>query len=199
MSLEIEAKMKLADPDALEQQLRALGAQRCSEVIETNTFFDTPDHALRSHDRGLRLRVAIDPQADTRKVVITHKGPRAPGLLKTRAEHELTIFPPETAENASALLQALGMSPQFTFEKRRRSWRYENCLIEIDTVAYLGHFVEIEGPDESTIMRIRDQLGMHDVALETSSYAALLQRYLTQHDINTNHVRLSDSHNPCEG
>src|SRR5205823_1530650 len=56
MPLEIEAKMKVADFEPVRARLRKLGATRVGEVLETNAFFETADHALLREDRGLRLR-----------------------------------------------------------------------------------------------------------------------------------------------
>jgi len=56
MGMEIEAKMKVDDLEVIRLRLEAAGAVAVGQVLETNTFFDTPNCALREADKGLRLR-----------------------------------------------------------------------------------------------------------------------------------------------
>ena len=56
MAMEIEAKMKVDDLESIRLRLEAAGAVPDGQVMETNTFFDTPNGGLRDADKGLRLR-----------------------------------------------------------------------------------------------------------------------------------------------
>ena len=116
MSIEIEGKMRLDHPDAIENKLREMNAEFRGESLETNTFFDTGEGSLKSSDQGLRIR--IQQTEDNQRVTITHKGPRAHGQLKSRNETELTV---DNAHDAAQLLSELGYHPVMTFEKPERS------------------------------------------------------------------------------
>lgn len=189
MNIEIEAKMRLADAAALEARLRELGATPVAELVETNTFFDTPQHALKSADRGLRVRT--EQMSDGRsRSVITHKGPRAHGKLKSRSETEVVV---EDAADAAALLTELGFFAVLSFEKRRRRWSIDGCLVEIDTLPHLGDFVEIEGPGDEAVLALRDKLGLADAPLVRASYIAMLVAHLREHNIRTSHVPLESA------
>src|SRR5271170_871802 len=94
MSAEIEAKMKVADLAAVRKRLEAAGAVRVRKELETNAFFDAPDHRLQSADRGLRIRVAVDEAGSTR-CLVTMKGPLQAGRFKTREEIQFLADDPE--------------------------------------------------------------------------------------------------------
>ena len=189
MSLEIEAKMKVESFDAVRDRLRDAGAEPRGTVTETNTFFDTPDRALLASDRGLRLRRRASPDGGE-AFIVTHKGPRAHGPLKSREEVELTV---ESGPDAAALLGALGYAPVLSFEKRRTSFSVDGCSVELDELPHLGTYVEVEGPGEAAVMAVRDKLGLSDAPLIKESYAALLSDHLRASGEPATDVRLADS------
>lgn len=190
MSIEIEAKMRLDDVGRLESRLEAIGAKRGREVLEANTYFDTPDGALTVQDQGLRLRIENEVGGVNPVAIVTHKGPCASGQLKQRAETQFIVNDPQSARQ---VFTALGFSRQIRFEKRRRYWHADACEVVIDTLPYLGDFVEIEGPSQEAVMQMRQTLGLDGLELIRTSYIAMLQAYLTQHGIHTDHIRFEDS------
>lgn len=185
--VEIEAKMRLSDRPALEARLRELGAVFAAELLEVNIYFDTPAHSLKSSDRGLRIRVERRPGESGREVVITHKGPRAHGKLKSRSETEVRV---ESEQDASELLGALGYFPVLSFEKRRRRHELDGCRVELDTLPYLGDFVEIEGDSDASVLAVRQKLGLGGEPMVRASYIAMLTDFLGRHNIHTTHVGL---------
>ena len=46
--------------------------------------------------------------------------------------------------------------------------------VELDELPRLGRFVEVEGPDEATVMRVRADLGLAGLPLIKAGYIALL-------------------------
>jgi len=191
MTVEIEAKMKLADADALERRLREAGATLRRRVFEVNTFYDTDEDSLRAADRGLRTRLerGID-DPDFTQMTITHKGPRAHGELKSRSEVELGVT---DLDNADALLRALGYHKKIAFEKKRAKWDFDDCLVEVDCVPYLGSFVEVEGPSDEQVMHCREALGLGDEPMIRASYIAMLKTYVTENHIRTDHIGFEES------
>lgn len=188
LNVEIEAKMRLVDTAAMEQKLKSLGGVFEAEVFETNTYFDTDQRQLKSADRGLRIRV--EKQADGGCAVrITHKGPRAHGRLKSRSETEVTVT---DADDAAALLRALGYVPVLTFEKRRRRWELGGCEVELDELPHLGSFIEIEGSSDEAVLAVREKLGLAETPLVRASYIAMLMSYLHEHELQANTVRFAD-------
>src|ERR1700722_14744558 len=129
MGTQIEAKMKVPDLAAIRERLMALRASPAGLHLETNTFFDTPDAALRKGDKGLRIRVNQDQNSPDVDYIVTFKGPRQPGELKTRQEIEFAV---DNLQAATALFTALGFEATISFQKRRESWTLLGCKIELD-------------------------------------------------------------------
>lgn len=179
MIVEIEAKMKLdaAGVDAVVARLREKGAMLIGEYLEQNAFYDTEDRTMLAADEGLRLRTSTDLKTGRARTILTHKGPCRYGALKTREETEAEVA---DVESTHALLERLGYERYLNFQKKRQSWKLEHCRIEIDEVPHLGHFIEIEGPDEEQIMRLREALGLGHLALIKASYAAMLASHMQE-------------------
>jgi adenylate cyclase class 2 len=177
MAIETEAKMKLEDARQMEAKLREAGATEVGKFLEVNAFYDTEDRTMLAADTGLRLRVSTDSLTNEVHYRLTHKGPCGTGPLKTREETELGV---ESAEDADRLLKKLGFKRYLSFQKRRQSWKLDGCRIELDEVPHLGHFIEIEGPGEEAVMRVRNRLGLADRQLIKSSYVAMLSGYLQE-------------------
>ncbi len=187
MPLEIELKMRVPDFDALQRKLESLGAVRIVRLAEMNVFLDTPDLSLRRADRGLRVRVEHDRDTQQlRSIIITHKGPRLPGSVKSRTETEMHAT---SDQEAIALLQALGYHPTLRFEKHRDRWLLDGCHVELDTLPMLGRFVEIEGPGEAAILQLRHKLGLDHLPAEPAGYAAMLGRLLETQGSTSRDVR----------
>ena len=178
MGLEIEAKMKVDDFDAVRRRLGENGAERVGAVLETNSFFDTPARSLRNADKGLRLRTARDVGTGVEKFVITVKGAQRQGVLKTREEAEINV---DRGDNAEEVLKALGFAPTLSFQKKRESWKLGGCKVELDELPLLGRFVEIEGPDEPAVMRVRETLRLSDHSLITTGYISMLSQRVGEH------------------
>jgi adenylate cyclase, class 2 len=177
MGIEIEAKMKVDDHATVRASLDECAAERVGEFLETNTFFDTEDRSLLTADQGLRLRRLHNLQTNEESYVLTFKGPRKHGQLKSRDETELAV---NSGHDAADLLQCLGYSRVLTFEKKRQSWKLEGCQVELDELPYLGSYVEIEGPTEQMVLGVRDKLGLSTRPLIKASYIAMLMTHLQE-------------------
>jgi len=171
MALEIEAKMRVADLAEIARRLKAAGAKPIGERIENNIFFDTPDGSLRRADKGLRLRANHDVKTGRTEQVVTFKGPTRRGKLKIRPEMEFTVDAPRAAV---AAFKGIGLVVSVQFKKRRNSWRLKGCRVELDELPRIGRFVEIEGPSEAMVYRVRKLLDLAGHELIRESYAAMV-------------------------
>lgn len=192
MAVEIEAKMRLPDPAAVLARLAELGAEPVAELSETNSYFDTPEGALKASDQGLRTRVEVTNAGSKNqkvKTTITHKGPRAMGALKSRFETELDV---DNAKDAALLLGALGYHHVLSFEKRRSRHRLNGCIVEIDTLPIIGRFIEIEGPSDQAVLAVREQLGLSGEPVIRSSYIAMLRTHLQETHSEQTMIRFED-------
>ncbi len=186
-ALEIEAKFRVADFTSVHSGLSAAGAARVGRVVETNRFFDRPDHSLRQAGCGLRLRSIRPLDGPARSATLTFKGPLLPGPLKTRPECEIAV---NEADRAAELLRHLGFVETLTFEKVRESWRLGRCSVELDVLPLIGRFVEIEGPDEKEIDSARGILGLADARIERDSYLGLLVQRCREGGADLTRLRL---------
>ena len=176
MPVEIEIKLKVEHLAPVRDRLRQLGAQHVGEVMETNTFFDTPDRALLASDCGLRLRHTRNGATRQEKYVLTYKGPRGEGQVKKREEIEVGV---DRADAAEQMMERLGYVRRLCFEKRRETWRLDECTVELDSLPELGSFVEIECPSEADVMRLREKLGLANVEPVTPTYADIVSHHLS--------------------
>lgn len=177
MAVEIEAKMKVESLDAVRARLNEVHAVHVGDALETNVFFDTDDRSLLAADEGLRLRTTLPLSGGSAKHTITFKGPRQHGPLKSREETELGV---SDAKDAIALLEMLGFLRVLSFEKKRQSWRLDDCSIELDELPHLGVYVEIEGPREEAVMKVRETLQLTGKPIMKASYIALLMTFLQE-------------------
>jgi len=183
--------MRLEDRPTLLSLLKQAGAEHRGDFLETNTFFDTEEGRLKSSDQGLRIRVE-HPAADAEatRITLTHKGPRMHGKLKSRSETEVNV---QDAKDAADMLSALGFHPVLSFEKRRSRFKFDHCLVELDTLPYLGEYVEIEGPDDDTVLAARERLGLADAPLVKTSYISMLMAFVREHNLTTKAIRFDDA------
>jgi adenylate cyclase class 2 len=177
MAVEIEAKMKVPDLEPVRTQLAAVGANLIGNFLERNTFFDTDDRLLLAADKGVRIRVNQNVVTGVRVSTMTFKGPRQHGQLKSREERETTVG---NDTEAAAILESLKFTKVLSFEKKRESWSLGGCRIELDEIPHLGTYVEIEGPREETVMKVREELKLTDRAIVRASYIAMLVTHIQE-------------------
>ena len=181
--------MSVESFDPVRARLRDAGAAGPVAHFEVNTFFDTEDRSLLAADEGLRLRLDRVVASGAEKHVITFKGPRQLAALKSREELEVEV---SHAEAATQLLERLGYLRTLSFEKRRESWELDRCKVELDELPHLGKFVEVEGPDEPSVLRVRERLGLASRPLIKSGYISLLMSYLQERGRVTKDVRFGE-------
>ena len=189
MPVEIEAKMSVESFEPVRTRLRECGARETGRRFEVNTFFDTEDRSLLAADEGLRLRLERNVPGGAERHVVTYKGPRQMGQLKSREEVEVEVAP---GDQAIKLLEMLGYHRTLSFEKRRESWELDRCKVELDELPHLGHFVEVEGPDERTVLAVRERLGLAHRPIVKSSYVAMLMSHLQERGQTTRNVTFED-------
>ena len=139
MAVEREAKMQVKDHEQIRARLRELEAVRVGRVLESNTFFDSDDRRLLAGGQGLRIRRERSLDGDkAQRAKLTFKGPRQPGVLKTREEIEIGISDADAMEQ---VIEKLGLALVLRFEKRRETWTLDGCEVVLDELPRLGLFV----------------------------------------------------------
>lgn len=188
MPHEIESKMRLRDRAGLVAKLERLAGPAAAELIETDVFLDTADQRLRRGDCGLRVRVEEDQKRPGRReIVVTYKGPRESGRWKNREEIELGVT---DKDKAIAVLSRLGFEPRIEIQKRRVRWTVGGCRVELDSLPYLGEFVEVEGASEEAVTAVLQELGLQEEPMVKESYVAMLHAHLEANGIASRVLRL---------
>lgn len=199
MAVEIEAKMRLHQPDALITRLHEFGATLTHQISETNSYFDTAEGTLKCTDQGLRTRVEVTNAGgpdETITTTITHKGPRTMGQFKSRVENEVVV---DNARDAALLLGALGYHHVLSFEKRRIRYRLDGCHVELDELPIIGRFVEIEGESDEAVLAVREKLGLADEPLIRSSYIAMLKTHQQETHSGETMIQFEDEATVVQG
>ncbi len=176
MTQEMEMKFRVSDLAAVARRLRALGADRLHTALQDDRYFDLRRHRLLRRGCGLRLRTSrllragrgrLDGRAE-----LTYKGPARRGRkAKVRPEHQSRVDRPAAVE---AVLLACGLRPMLHLQKRRATYRLGRCTVALDELPVLGCFVEIEGPTEAAIERLRTRLALPGRPIR-QHYVKLLQ------------------------
>jgi adenylate cyclase, class 2 len=174
MGIEIELKLRVESHEPIRRRLQELGATLRKKVVETNRILDRPNGELRRRGCGLRVRTVVDVQGRPRPAKLTFKGPRQPGDLKSREEVESIVEDPAAVVS---LLEGLGFGTSLCYEKRRESWLWRDCIVELDEPAALGLFVEIEGPSSEAIRAVQVDLKLSDAESMDVSYVGMLAAY----------------------
>jgi adenylate cyclase class 2 len=142
-------------------------------VLESDQIFDHDLSELRNAGQLLRLRRS-GPRS-----TVTYKGPATLERHKSREEIEFDV---SDAAAFELVLDRLGYTPGFSYEKYRTKFQApgEPGIVTIDETP-IGVFLELEGPADwidSTAAR----LGFSPSRYSTASYAALYREYLRSHE-----------------
>ena len=175
---EIELKLAVADHDAVRSAVEREGGQYLGTFEQTDQFYDSPQGRLRQAGCGLRIRQIrqvdgpggrIDPRPE-----VTFKGPRRlDAKAKIRPEYQTRL---DDAEAMARVFEACGLELFAVVGKTRSSFRLGGCMVELDELAGVGRFVEIEGASEEAVFEIRDRLGLTGEPIHESYLAMVLRR-----------------------
>ncbi|MBN1787900.1 MAG: class IV adenylate cyclase [Sedimentisphaerales bacterium] len=168
--LEIELKLKVDSLEPTIEKLKQLGAEFDGDYIQTDSYYDDTEDSLVNSDRCLRIRKHKNHAGEA--IELTYKGARQNHRFKSRREIGLKV---EKAEELSHVFNELGYKEKLTFEKKRSLWEFKDCKIALDELPLLGKFVEIEGPDDSTIEEVQKLLGLDNIQHTPKSYAHLME------------------------
>lgn len=177
VGLEIEVKLRVADPSGLRGRLRAVGGRAGSSNLEINRIFDSAEGALRKRGCVLRVRELRSLHGDETSSILTFKIPRDDdddGAVKTRQELETLVG---EAGVTIAVLGELGYREKIHYEKRRETWQVGTCEVVIDELPTLGWFVEIEGESAAAVRDCQARLSLDGAEVMKDSYVAMTARH----------------------
>lgn len=172
-TLEREIKLRFQGPAEARAAVMGLGASPMrGRRLQEDYLLDTPDGLLRG--RQCVLRVRIEPG----KSLLTFKGPVQPSAMKLREELETVVGDGDTLLR---LLEQLGFTVSFRYQKYREEFGYTETILAIDETP-IGTFVEVEG-SESGIHDAAAALGRKVDDYLVDSYRSLFSRYCQEHGL----------------
>lgn len=169
MYIEIETKLKVESLDDVRHKLVELGAEFLDEQLQRDYYFDDGNRTLTKGDKCIRLRQEVS--GDSKRFFLTYKGAKEKGQFKKRQEINIEVKDLDATEK---LLAALGYRKALIVEKKRRIWRFCDCIVALDRLPLLGNFVEIEGPADEKIAEAQEVLGLAHLSHIAESYASLM-------------------------
>jgi len=173
MSLEREIKLRFDSAETARTMVVALGATPLrSRRLQEDALLDTAEGRLAARRAVLRVR------HEGGHSLLTFKGPPQPGPMKLREEVETVVA---DGQALMAILQALGLSVCFRYEKYREEFALEDVVIAIDETP-VGVFVEIEGT-ENGISEMSSALGRTPDDYLLDSYRSLFLQHREQHGL----------------
>jgi len=175
--LEVELKFPLDNVLSLRERLAKIGAIAKGVVAQSDAYLNHPSRDFAVTDEALRIRTVGDES------VVTYKGPKQSGVVKTRFELELPLAA-QTAEGWGEVLTRLGFRSVATVRKQRSLFEVtrEGRVFElsIDEVEGLGPYAEVEtladedsrNAAEHAVLALATELGLTDA--EPRSYLEML-------------------------
>ena len=162
---EQEIKLRMADREAARKAVVELGAVlERPRHFEDNLLFDDDAGSLRKGGSVLRLR-----RTSPGPSVLTFKGPkRVMEGIRSRTETESEVA---DADAVQSVLEGLGYTPRFRYQKFRETYSWRDVEIVVDETP-VGAFLEIEGPIP-TIHAAAQALGRGPADYVTDSYVGL--------------------------
>lgn len=148
MKNEIEAKFVNIDINSMRRQLDAVGADLVHPLRSMKRVtIDNP--AMKQKGAFLRVRDEGD------KTTMTYKQFDALSLDGVKEiDVEVSNF-----NDTVALLSAAGLPYSSLQESRRETWSLNNVEIVIDEWPWLNPYIEIEGPNENSVISTAKRLG----------------------------------------
>lgn len=193
---ETEVKLRIEGSVLEVKQKLATFCKYSTPTEEENRIYDTAEGKLKDRKQVLRIRYAKHPVGDLDpKIELTFKdkGTRSKGI-SSRPEYNVNIQRNELA-NLTKVLEGLGYRPSFVYEKKRETWKFPDVkvTVEIDELPYIGHFLEIEGPDSDVIEQVIDQLGVRHFERCSGSYIKLLRDEMKRRKVKGIEARFNTS------
>lgn len=169
--VENEIKLALEEPGIVRAKLLEMGARELGQEVQRDSYFQRQREQDRTDGENIRLR-DVTYNGTERYGFFTYKSPLdVNARFLKREELETRVENPDTILQ---ILSRLGYELIDQIEKAREMYELGKMHIGLDVIKGLGHFIEIEGPDDEIVSLARD-LGLNPDNALNESYSALLK------------------------
>jgi adenylate cyclase class 2 len=164
---EIEVKVLEIDPAGVENKLRKIGARLVFDRKLRTVFLDN-ENALAEKKALVRLR------DDGRNTVLTYKKHIEQKKVRKSREIEVKV---SDFNQMLKILKSLGFSKKSEYFKKRKHFVLDEMVFEIDSVAGIPDYLEIEGPSERDVLRYAKILGFSKKDVKNWTGRQLAEHY----------------------
>ena len=190
--IEFEVKIANVNIPEIRRRLEKNGAGLQSEAcVHKNITFHLPSGQeigggwLRARDEGDKVTMSL-------KIIDGNR----------MADQQEFRFIADSLDDAASFLELIGAREKARQEKRREVWMLGECEVVIDEWPFLEPLMEIEGPDEKTVMGAVRLLGYGASDCRICAVDVLYrEKYGVEEDVVDNHTPLLifDMENPFLG
>ena len=155
---EIEVKYLNVDKDALEDKLVKIGAVKVKDIFLRHVSFDYPDYRLDKDNSWIRLR------DEDEKIVLAFKKrlgvTSQDGSTNDRGMEEIEVVV-DNYEETKLFLNKVGFIEKHgEAQKKRSKWKKGTVSFDIDTVAMVPTYLEIEAESWGDIDAVATELDL---------------------------------------
>ncbi len=187
-NLEIEQKFRVEDFHSVFAKIVELSYVDRGEIEQRDEYYSHPCRNFKKTDEALRIRY------EGNQAILTYKGPKLVGPIKSREELEWPFEYRSLDGNQDSnahppidwLLLRLGFQQVATVRKHRKWFQLLvdeiKVMVSLDQVEQLGCFIEIESvcvdsqraAHEAAILFVANQLGLNNPI--QASYLGMLKK-----------------------
>lgn len=164
MHTEYEARVLEVNLVELEQQLKKLGATYVGEFTQYRYVYDVKP---KQEGKWIRLRKTND------KTTVTIKNIENKGISGTK-ELEIKV---DNFEKMNLFLEELGYKNKSYQENKRISYILDEVEIDIDFWPLIPTYIEVEGPNESSVLQVIKKLGYAVDEIVTLNVNEIYRKY----------------------
>ncbi len=155
---EIEVKYLNIDKEKLEKQLADIGAEKIEDIFLRHISFDYPDYRLDKDNSWIRLR------DEGKKIVLAFKKrlgvTSQDGSTNDEGMEEIEVVV-DSYEETKLFLGKVGFIEKHgEAQKERSKWKKGTVSFDIDTVAMIPTYLEIEAESWEDIDSVAQELGL---------------------------------------
>jgi predicted adenylyl cyclase CyaB len=175
MATETEIKIRIREATEvaaiLDRCKRLYGLSE--ELFQRDEYFDTTNELLKAKDFTVRLRMVNN------HVRVALKGPRDffDDGIHSRLELEFTAVSEDEIRHEIARHHLMATT---VVEKRRWQFHGHDLHIAVDTLPFIGSFLEVEALTRERIVKVLNLLQVNHSDVVTENYTELLERKLSE-------------------
>lgn len=152
-----------------------------SHTLQLDEYYDTSDGQLKKQDLVVRIRTS------GKKKTIALKSPRIELASGATSRIELEFLSAE-GEQVVQQLRNQNLYPNEAAEKERWTFVYKECEVALDTLPFIGSFIEIEGPSETAIHEVINLLNLTSCQVIRKNYGELMLEKFQQLGLPINNI-----------